>query len=254
MSTKNQVHPDAHENSTSSSNDSRRLLLQEKAAGSNSGPRPSSAYNAAASGVTGFSRFQDIVLESESRSEQQNVIDLPQYRRLKMVGAGSFGIAVLYQRDTDGAQVVIKQISLTDLTSLERQLAMNEVVVFSKLHHPNIIQYFNSFIRNDTLLIEMEYADGGTLAQLINERDPGNRFSERFILGIFEQIISAINYMHEEGIMHRDLKTANVFLTRKGMVKIGDFGISKIINTKIHAQTVLGTPYYFSPEMVTSSL
>lgn len=95
----------------------------------------------------------------------------------------------------------------------------------------------------------MEYADGGTLAQIIAERSPNNFFTEEKILKIFEQITSAINYMHSQNILHRDLKTANVFLNNRGTVKIGDFGISKIINTDIHAQTVLGTPYYFSPEM-----
>lgn len=95
----------------------------------------------------------------------------------------------------------------------------------------------------------MEYADGGTLAQIITEASPDKYLEEIKILKIFEQISSAINYMHSENILHRDLKTANVFLNSKGVVKIGDFGISKIINTKIHAQTVLGTPYYFSPEM-----
>lgn len=90
----------------------------------------------------------------------------------------------------------------------------------------------------------MEYADGGNLSQVIN--DTCNHLPERYILNVFEQITSAISYMHSENILHRDLKTANVFLKRS-VVKLGDFGISKIMNTKLHAQTILGTPYYFSP-------
>lgn len=114
---------------------------------------------------------------------------------------------------------------------------MNEVNVFSKLHHPNIISYYGNFIRGEVLFIEMEYADEGNLAQIINETE--EFLPERYVLNVFEQVTSAISYMHGENILHRDLKTANVFLKR-GIVKIGDFGISKIMNTKVHAQTILG--------------
>lgn len=115
----------------------------------------------------------------------------------------------------------------------------------------NHCSYFGSFVRRNVLHIEMEYADGGTLAQIIATRSENNDWMpERLIVTIVEQIASAINYMHSEHILHRDLKTANVFLSQKGVVKIGDFGISKIMNTRLQTQTVLGTPFYLSPEMV----
>lgn len=95
-------------------------------------------------------------------------------------------------------------------------------------------------------MIEMEYADGGTLAQLIHR---GLQLHEQEILTMFLQCVAAIKYMHQNNILHRDLKTANVFLTKDRVIKVGDFGISKIMSTKSQAQTVLGTPYYISPEM-----
>ena len=73
---------------------------------------------------------------------------------------------------------------------------------------------------------------------------------EKDILDILYQMVSAVAYMHAHNVLHRDLKTANIFMTKEGMIKIGDFGISKIMTTRGHgAQTVLGTPYYISPEM-----
>uniref|UniRef100_A0A1B0G2Z6 non-specific serine/threonine protein kinase n=1 Tax=Glossina morsitans morsitans TaxID=37546 RepID=A0A1B0G2Z6_GLOMM len=199
---------------------------------------------------------EDIAISEDTISSQEyddaaNAVgaELSDYDKIKIVGQGSFGIAVLYKCKTDQRHVVFKQINLNNLSEAEQDLAMNEVEVFSKLHHPNIISYFGSFIKDNTLLIEMEYADGGTLAQALAGRKIPDYFPERYIVTVFEQISSAINYMHDENILHRDLKTANVFLNSRGIVKIGDFGISKIMTTKIHAQTVLGTPYYFSPEM-----
>ncbi|XP_050092381.1 serine/threonine-protein kinase Nek8 isoform X2 [Anopheles aquasalis] len=187
--------------------------------------------------------------QSGVEPEQRNHLEITGYRWMRIVGQGSFGVAILYERQSDGQQVVMKQVALGELTASEREMAMNEVDVFSKLHHPNIIAYLGSRVHGDRLFIEMEYADGGTLAQMLAQRAAGESLPERFVLNIFEQLVSAVAYLHSQNILHRDLKTANVFLHRKGTVKVGDFGISKITSTKVHAQTVLGTPYYFSPEM-----
>ncbi|RWS23438.1 serine/threonine-protein kinase Nek8-like protein [Leptotrombidium deliense] len=116
------------------------------------------------------------------------------------------------------------------------------------LSHPNIVTYFDSFESDGKLLIEMEYCDGGTLATFLQHlTEP---LKELEILTIFQQIVSAISYLHDKKILHRDLKTANIFMTKDMVVKVGDFGISKMLNThKVGASTVVGTPSYLSPEM-----
>ncbi|XP_077295438.1 nimA-like kinase [Arctopsyche grandis] len=169
------------------------------------------------------------------------------YEKIRTVGKGAFGTAILYRKISVDKLVVLKEIDTADLSPEERLMALNEVEVLSSLNHPNIIGYGGSFIENGVLMIEMEYADGGTLSQMLNSRE--THIPEREILDYLRQITSAIAHMHSNNILHRDLKTANVFLNSDGCVKIGDFGISKILSTHVQAQTVLGTPYYISPEM-----
>lgn len=83
------------------------------------------------------------------------------YEKIKIVGKGSFGSAILYRRKDDDSLVVIKEINMLELSTTERQLALNEVALLSRMDHPHIISYYDSFEQEGTLMIEMEYADGG---------------------------------------------------------------------------------------------
>ena len=98
----------------------------------------------------------------------------------------------------------------------------------------------------------MEYADGGDLQSKIKAaREEKKYLSEDEILNIFTQICLAIKHLHDRKILHRDLKSQNIFLTKAGIVKLGDFGIAKVLShTKENVQTIVGTPYYLSPEIV----
>uniref|UniRef100_A0A1I8ADL0 non-specific serine/threonine protein kinase n=1 Tax=Steinernema glaseri TaxID=37863 RepID=A0A1I8ADL0_9BILA len=172
------------------------------------------------------------------------------YERIRVAGKGAFGMAVLYRRKDDESLVIIKEIRIHELSSNERQLALNEVTLLSQLDHPNIISYYDSFEEDGVLMIEMEFAEGGTLAQLLARID--SYIEEGEILRLFDQITNAVAYLHDNSVLHRDLKTANIFLTKYNDVKVGDFGISKIMSAETvvqGAQTVVGTPFYISPEM-----
>jgi len=196
----------------------------------------------------GFSSISELyfkleMLRSWSGKANQSISN---FEKIRTVGKGSYGTAVLYRKKDDDSLVILKEINIHDLSATERVMAKNEVKVLSMLSHPNIISYFDSFEEEGTLWIEMEYADGGTLGQyLAKDKELG----EKEILEMFYEMVSAIKYIHDRNILHRDLKTANIFRTKEGKIKLGDFGIAKIMSTRQDANTVLGTPYYISPEM-----
>jgi NIMA (never in mitosis gene a)-related kinase len=129
--------------------------------------------------------------------------------------------------------------------------ALREAEVLKSLRHPNIIGYDDAFLANSHLCIVMEYADGGDLAAAIEGRRQANRrYHEREAMAIFAQIALALRYVHERRIMHRDVKCQNVFLTSSGVVKLGDFGVAKVLEaSEICAATRIGTPHCVPPEL-----
>jgi serine/threonine protein kinase len=122
------------------------------------------------------------------------------------------------------------------------------------MHHSNIAMYVESFVENSKLYIVMEYADGGDLTGAVQRRKTANQpWQEDEVMRIFVQICLALKHVHDQNILHRDLKSQNIFLTSNGIVKLGDFGIAKVLDASgDQARTQIGTPYYLSPEICES--
>lgn len=147
--------------------------------------------------------------------------------------------------------VCVKVIKIKNIPKKEREATKVEVDLLRRLNHPNIVRYIDSFLskNNESLCIAMEYCDGGDLASQIKAARR-KLFSEDKVLHWFVQIALGLHYMHSNKVLHRDLKTQNIFLLGNGRLVLGDLGISKVLEgTMDFAQTCIGTPYYMSPEI-----
>ncbi|XP_038422116.1 serine/threonine-protein kinase Nek4 isoform X2 [Canis lupus familiaris] len=175
---------------------------------------------------------------------------LAAYCYLRVVGRGSYGEVTLVRHRRDGRQYVIKKLNLRNASSRERRAAEQEAQLLSQLKHPNIVTYKESWEGGDGLLyIVMGFCEGGDLYRKLKERK-GQLLPESQVVEWFVQIAMALQYLHEKHILHRDLKTQNVFLTRTNIIKVGDLGIARVLeNNGDMANTLIGTPYYMSPEL-----
>ncbi|KAI6242097.1 BMA-NEKL-2, isoform b [Aphelenchoides fujianensis] len=185
------------------------------------------------------------------------MVEFKSYVKLGVVGRGAFGVCYAYHRPRIGKdaprKVIIKSIPIEGLSAEEQDKLEGEARMLQCLKHPNIITCY-SYGTNQAaseLWIEMHFAEGGTLQKLISEQR-GEYLPELLIKFYFAQLAQALRYLHSKPIIHRDLKTQNILMNRKRTtVLLGDFGISKELNNTVGmASTCIGTPNYFSPEML----
>lgn len=192
---------------------------------------------------------------------KQRIQEAHKWRVLKQLGKGQFGVAYLIDNCYEDAKVescVAKVVTLDFLGDKDREQAGQEVELLRSLNHPYIVAYHNHFqtdspIRELTIL--MEFCDGGELRNKIRAQAAAQQhIPEKTIMRWFLQLVLALQYIHSRYVLHRDLKSSNVFLRNKDQdALIGDFGISRVLEGTIDAcATVIGTPYYMSPEVCRS--
>ncbi|XP_043575529.1 serine/threonine-protein kinase Nek11 isoform X1 [Chiloscyllium plagiosum] len=176
------------------------------------------------------------------------------YQVQEKLGRGSFGMVyvVLDKKSQKSEELkVLKEISVGDLEPNDTVQANLEAQLLSKLDHPAIVKFYSSFVEQCSFCIITEYCEGGDLQCRIDEyRQRDWTFTENQVIEWFIQLLLGAQYMHERRILHRDLKSSNIFL-KNNLVKIGDFGVSRLLMGSCDlATTFTGTPYYMSPEVL----
>ena len=177
------------------------------------------------------------------------------YEIKKKLGIGTYGTVYLVSKKSNNSidnnndkLYVIKQIPLFGLTPSEIKEVKLEASILSQIKSTFVVKFYDSFEEDNNLNIVMEYCEGGDLDKIICNK---KKFplDEDFIWKIFIQITLGLTSIHNLKILHRDLKTSNIFLTKDLNVKIGDLGVAKKLSKGSFAKTIIGTPYYLSPEI-----
>ncbi|XP_072858512.2 serine/threonine-protein kinase Nek3 isoform X1 [Pogona vitticeps] len=173
---------------------------------------------------------------------------MEKYNVLKILGEGSFGRVLLVHHKEKNQKYAVKEIRLPK-SVLGTEKSWNESILLAKMKHPNIVTFTESFEVDGHLYIVMEYCDDGDLmGKIIQQR--GTFFPEEMILNWFAQICLGVKYIHEKRVLHRDIKSKNIFLTQRGKVKLGDFGSALLLSSPTaYACSYVGTPYYVPPEI-----
>ena len=179
------------------------------------------------------------------------------YELICQIGKGNFGSISKIIRKSDQKVLVWKELDYGQMSEKEKQQIVSEVNILRELKHQNIVRYYDRILdkKHAKIYIIMEYCEGGDLGQLIKRFKKNiDYISEDVICKIFTQIVLALHLCHtrKEGkVLHRDIKPSNVFLDKDNNVKLGDFGLSRVLSNESNfAYSHVGTPYYMSPEQI----
>lgn len=183
------------------------------------------------------------------------------YIKARPIGKGSYGEAFLAHDVVTMERVVVKEMDTRKMSTKERFDVYREADLLAKLRHPNIVQYREAYMSGTSFCIVMDFADRGDLSYQLKRRGT-RQFSEKMIWDILIQLLLGIRYLHANKVIHRDIKSANILITEDklmaargasvGRIMLADFGVSKgLDNTGEKAMTLIGSPFYLSPEIVT---
>ncbi|SPN97509.1 related to septation (sepH) gene [Cephalotrichum gorgonifer] len=173
---------------------------------------------------------------------------LKDYRLGECIGKGAFGSVYKAFNWGNGEAVAVKQIKLGDLPKSELRMIESEIDLLKNLHHDNIVKYIGFVKSADCLNIILEYCENGSLHSILKAY---GKFPENLVGVYMTQVLQGLQYLHDQGVIHRDIKGANILTTKDGTVKLADFGVSTSTLTGPDKEAqVVGTPYWMAPEII----
>ncbi len=176
----------------------------------------------------------------------QDVTELKDYQLGDCLGKGAFGSVFRALNMGTGETVAVKQVKLADLPKSELRVITLEIDLLKNLDHPNIVKY-RGFVKSaESLNIILEYCENGSLHSISKNF---GKFPENLVGLYMSQVLHGLLYLHEQGVIHRDIKGANILTTKQGLVKLADFGVATRTTT-LHESSVVGTPYWMAPEVI----
>ncbi|KAK3063807.1 hypothetical protein LTS18_012617 [Coniosporium uncinatum] len=184
--------------------------------------------------------------DGSAQRAAQDVEGLKDYQLGDCVGKGAFGSVYRALNWGTGETVAIKQVRLADLPKSELRVIMLEIDLLKNLNHPNIVKYQGFVKSTENLYIILEYCENGSLHSICKNF---GKFPENLVALYMSQVLHGLLYLHEQGVIHRDIKGANILTTKEGLVKLADFGVATNA-AGLHEASVVGTPYWMAPEVI----